>query len=264
MADEKHKHCEGCEAHRAAEREGLLALALGGGRLPGAGDREVILDHLDVELRPGDARQFGAHVGVVLVLVEIDREAVLREADAGEVAEGGLEEAVHLAAGRVRREEEEELADVLGRSGKDLPLRVAFVEGPEDALEHRRRRDRAADGAGLVGLLHVARELVELVQRLRVLQRLRLLALGDDDELRGADEVLVHLPERDVVRVVGIEERRPGGRVARLHQAREVEPEGEHEHERDRHADPAVAGREPDEEALEDRKSTRLNSSHRT
>ena len=56
---------------------------------------------------------------------------------------------------------------------------------------------------------------------------LRLLALGDDHQLAGdADELLVHLAEGDVVRMIGVQQRGARLGVAGLQLVREVQPEG--------------------------------------
>ena len=192
-----------------------------------------------------------------------------------------VEEAVHLAAPRAGGEEEEELAHVVVARGQHLPLGIRLVERPEDLLEQRRRRDRAAHFGPL---RHVAAEEIELVEGLGVLDRsLALLAclaaaralllgttglagvagarlpavgavrlpLGDDDQLARAEELLVHLPEGDVVGMVGIEKRRAGRRVADLQEMLEVEADAEQREQADRHrAAPPAAG-EPEEAALD-------------
>ena len=152
-----------------------------------------------------------------------------------------VEEAIELAPARARGEQEEQLADVVVTVGEHVPLRVPLVEGAEDLLQHLRRGDRSSRPL----LFHVPGEELELLERMGALQRLLLLTFGDDHQLRGADELLVHLFEGDVVRMVGIEEGLAGGGVADFQQVRVVEAEGEHAGERDCHHDAAGSGGEP-------------------
>src|SRR5262249_54404552 len=138
-----------------------------------------------------------------------------------------------------------------------------------------------------LGLLrHVVREQVEVVQRVGVLDRTVALlaglrrrtgvlrteltalaavalawlprdraergALGDDDELARAGELLVHLAEGDVVRVVGVEERGAGRRVADLELGLVVDADPEQYEQRGAHGPATPALGEPDQRALDD------------
>ena len=157
------------------------------------------------------------------------------------------------------------------------------MEGAEDLLQEGGRRHRAAH---LRPLAHVAREQVEVVQRVGVLDRplplhallvaadalllrqaegaaitlARLAADGavgvplrDHHQLAGAEELLVHLSEGDVVGVVRVEERRTRRRVADLQPVLEVQAEGEESDEADGHHRAPPLTRDPDEETLDGR-----------